>query len=1090
MSEIGCWLEQHGLGKYTEVFVEHEIEFDVLEEITLDELKELGIPLGARKRILKAVATLAEVSAQSSELSTQSESSHSSKGDAERRQLTVMFCDLVGSTALSESMDAEDYRDLLGAYQTAAASSIREHGGYIARYMGDGLLVYFGYPVAKENDPERAARAGLAVIDAVATLDSSEPLAVRVGIATGPVVVGDIVGEGASEEAAVLGETPNLAARLQGAAAPNAILISPTTQSLLNRSIETEALAPMSLKGLTRPIVAYRVVRTRSLSEVSEARLDSTPLIGRDVELALLQRAWKRTEASEGQAVLLNGEPGVGKSRLLRAFQHSLGAAERIRVRWHCSPYHQTTANFPAIEQIRRNLGTDAQSDDRCLDALETMVTELGLDPEIVVPSLAILLSLPLHDRYSLPDWSQNELKRRLFSAQIELLEAAARNAPVLFLIEDLHWADPTSLEVIGEIIVAIRSARVLIVMTARPEFDPTWTELPHATVHRLNSLSRNETMALVNSFVQALGLSSEVTNQIVERSDGVPLFVEELARSLLESTSDAGIPASVQDSLMARLDRLGAAKELAQFASVVGRVFRVDDLEVLAHHSLAEVAKGLQVLVDTGLVYKKANGFYEFKHALVRDAAYASMLRTKRRDLHARYAEHLNTSDARTYQPEFLARHYLEAGMHEEAVTIWMQAGSKALDRWAVVESVSNFRAALESLSLLSQTLERRQTEVDINVLLGQALIALEGMGHEAPRAAFERAVCLSSELADERRQISALRGLGKCQFSSEPAQAVRTGLVLKGLAKDAADVVVMTEAQSILTMSYYLAGEFSQAIAESEDGLALWTQEESANTPELIISHPGIELRRYSAMCFDAIGLRDKAVSTISTARQMAESLGRPFLHAHALVYYASLMLRQRRYEQALEVAELALQITESFEFKNWLALAQLFRGRALVALGEVKDGLRLATLGISAWYSPSWHSENHTILAAAFIDAGCTEEAHQSLIKAETFLETVGALQYASECRRLRAVVQGLQGASVREVDASLMSALELARAQNAHTFELHAAVDLAKLWKTSGENERARSLLEPIYSGFTEGLDTPLLIEAKTLLSELN
>lgn len=779
MDDIKRWLESHGLEKYAEVFVENEIDLDVLDELTMDELKDLEIPLGARKRILKAIA--AGTQASPSEEGTSSEPMAAPNREAERRQLTVMFCDLVGSTALSESMDPEDYRDVIAAYQTAVSVVVTEHDGYLARFMGDGLLIYFGYPEAHENDPERAARAGLAIVETVGALHVRPHLEVRVGIATGPVVVGDIIGEGASEEAAALGETPNLAARLQGAASPNFVLLSPATQGLLRGRVETQTLAPVNLKGFSAPIVPHRALRPRSLSEVSGTHFDSSPLVGRDVEVALLERAWLHAQSCEGQVVLLSGEAGVGKSRLLRAFQDSTNTKQRRRVQWHCSPYHQTTANYPAIEQIKRSIRLDDEDPGGSLERLEAMINDLGLDTKEVVPLLARMLSISVGDQYAIPEYSAEEIKRRILTAQIDLLLAAAEQIPVLFIMEDLHWGDPSTIEVVGEMVTAIEDSRVLILITARPEFVPPWDAQSYGTTHRLNSLTKSETRALVRGIVEEQGLSAEVVERIVERSDGVPLFIEEVTKNLLESSGEVGVPSSLQDSLMARLDRLGASKELAQMASVIGRSFALDALDALTEWPRAALEQGLTQLFDAGLVRRRASGEYEFKHALVRDAAYDSMLRNQLRKLHGRYANHLKASGAGERQPELLAQHYTEAGNAEQAIDYWTRAGDKALAHAAQPEAAALFQRALALLDRLDGSPRRPTDELSVLLRLGQAQFG--ALGGAAPRTieTFSRAAELAKDfgsLADMcRAQYGRAVGLfisGRTLEAFEPAREI----------------------------------------------------------------------------------------------------------------------------------------------------------------------------------------------------------------------------------------------------------------------------------------------------------------------------
>ena len=709
MNDIGQWLEQHGLGQYAEAFANNDIDFRALPTLTEEDLKELGLSLGHRRILQQAIAEFAERESTETETTDQAGEPVVPTGEAERRQLTIMFCDLVGSTALSESMDLEEYREVLTAYQAAVRKATEHYGGYIARYMGDGLLAYFGYPQAHEGDPERAVRAALTSVDAVSALDLVSPLEVRIGIATGPVVVGDIIGEGASEEAAVLGETPNVAARLQGVAGPNEVIISPSTERLLKNRVEVRRLAHMNLKGLSRPITPYQALRVRSMGEVSDASQKLLPLIGREVEVALLRRGWRTAQEGEGQVVILSGEAGVGKTHVVRSFQDEARGEIRNRVLWFCEPYYQTTANYPAIERIRRVLKlAEDDSTEKSLDKLESMLESLGLGVPELAPVLGFLLSISTETRYPPLAYSPEELRQRIISAQVDLLLAMAAQSPVLMVVEDVHWADPTTVEVLERFVEAIRAERILMILTSRPEFESPWVHHGHVTNHTLSRLNRHETVEMIKCVMRNKSLPRETMEQIVSRTDGVPLFVEEVTKALLSSAGEVGVPASLHDSLMARLDRLGPVKELAQTASVIGRSFPVELLATVSGRSMDEIETGLRTLREAGLAYpRRGHGhtIFDFKHALVRDAAYGSLLHSSRQTLHRRVAEQLAAGPQGQTEPELLATHYAEAGCLEDAAELWGIAGNRSVARSAFNEAVSHFSAGIDALSQLEST-------------------------------------------------------------------------------------------------------------------------------------------------------------------------------------------------------------------------------------------------------------------------------------------------------------------------------------------------------------------------------------------------
>ena len=1089
MDDIKRWLERHALEKYAEVFVENEIDLDVLDELTMDELKDLEIPLGARKRILKAIAAGAEASP--SEEATDSDPIAAPSREAERRQLTVMFCDLVGSTALSESMDPEDYRDVIAAYQTAVSVVVTEHDGYLARFMGDGLLIYFGYPKAHENDAERAARAGLAIVETIGSLHVRPHLEVRVGIATGPVVVGDIIGEGASEEVAALGETPNLAARLQGVASPNFVLLSPTTQGLLRGRVETQTLAPVNLKGLSGPTVPHRALRPRSLSEVSSTHFDASPLVGRDVEVALLERAWRHAQSSEGQVVLLSGEAGVGKSRLLRTFQDSVNTEQRRRVQWHCSPYHHTTANFPAIEQLKRSIGVDDEDPGGSLERLEAMINDLGLDPKDVVPLLARLLSIPVGDQYAIPEYSPEEIKRRVLAAQINLLLAAAAQIPVLFIMEDLHWADPSTVEVAGEMVSAIQDSRVLILMTARPEFQPPWGVPSNGTNHRLNSLTKRETRALVRGIVEEQDLSAEVVDRIVERTDGVPLFIEEVTKNVLESSGDVGVPSSLQDSLMARLDRLGASKELAQMASVIGRSFALDALDALAERPRAAVEQGLTQLFDAGLVRRRTSGEYEFKHALVRDAAYDSMLRNPLRKLHERYAEHLRACGVGDRQPELLAQHYTEAGNAERAIDYWTRAGDRALAHAAQPEAAALFQRALALLDRFDASARRPADELSVLLRLGQAQFGALGGAAPQTMATFSRAAELAEDfgsLADRCRAQ-----YGRCVallISGRTLEAFESSREIERLSVELGDRWAQAVSSRLSGAAHYLMGQLQEArkalqhVLLSRDVLEqgprgfghdpYFTAVQTLAHVEWVLGFPrtAIERSERNLAVLDPVAMNPNTVS-------------------YALVWHMLLSLLCRRQDLVSDTVSTLEEHTRRSGGKFWATMSSWGKGAYLIRSGQALEGLKILEQGYRGFVATGALQVvpfARLLEAEGHIACGDAPRCLTVLAEAEELTTRTSQLVYESEIHRLRGIALVLEG-NLESAEASYCNALKVARTQDSKSWELRAATNLAELWGRLGKRDEALNLLSPIHSWFTEGDDLPDIVDARRLLEQL-
>ncbi|MCG8509937.1 MAG: AAA family ATPase [Rhodospirillales bacterium] len=667
---------------------------------------------------------------------------------AERRQLTVMFCDLVGSTALSQQYDPEELREVIAAFQSACAEAISRFDGFIARYMGDGLLVYFGYPAAHEDDPERAVRAGLAIVDSVTRLrpDGNDGLAVRVGIATGLVVAGDIIGEGASEERVVLGETPNLAARFQGLAEPNTVVIGAGTRRLIEPLFVFDDLGAHPVKGVDEPVPIFRVRAATEAPSRFEAAAAAmlTPMVGRDEEMALLLNRWRRATEGEGQVALLAAEPGFGKSRITRALRDRLEDEPHHRVLCFCSPYFRNSALHPLIEQLKQRLRF-AKEDTawRQLDKIDAELADLGLASAEYAPAIANLLSVPNDGHQASVDLTPEQLKRKSMAALGDIIAATSSRIPVLVIFEDLHWVDPSTLEFLGLLVERISALPVLMVITYRPEFEPPWIPHGHVTGLSLSRLSQGESRAIVARQTGGRQLPEAVLDEIIDKTDGVPLFVEELTKTVIESgllrETDGdyeltgplpalAIPASLQDSLMARLDHLAPVKEVAQFAATLGRRFSHEILVGTSPFRLEFLEEAMEQLLDAGLIYRSGmppDAVYEFKHALVRDAAYQSLLKSRRRQFHSRIAEALlaGVGGLAEDEPALLGHHFTEAGLPEQAAPHWLQAGQRAIDRLANREAIAHLSRGLEVLAPLPDSADRARWELAMNFGLATAM-------------------------------------------------------------------------------------------------------------------------------------------------------------------------------------------------------------------------------------------------------------------------------------------------------------------------------------------------------------------------------
>jgi class 3 adenylate cyclase len=742
--DIADWLRGLGLEQYAQLFRDNDIDGEILGGMNAEDLKELGISsFGHRRRLLNAITALGGAPATrdvaQSAMSVTSAPVSPPIIDAERRQLTVMFCDLVGSIPLSTRFDPEDLREIIGAYHRCVADTVGRFGGFVARYMGDGVLIYFGYPEAHEDDAERAARAGLAVIDAVGRVATPEPLNVRIGIASGLVVVGDLIGAGAAQERDVVGETPNLAARLQALARPSTLVVADSTRRQIGALFEIEDLGPQPLAGCAEPQRAWRVFcESGVVSRFEALRSGTTPLVGRDEELDLLLRRWQQAKSGEGRVVLVSGEPGIGKSRLTAALWQRIETEPHTRLRYFCSPHDENSALYPFIGQLERAAGfTRDDTNATKLDKLEALLgdgAELG-----DISLLAEMLSLSGGERFAPLDLSPQRKKERTLAALLRQLQALARREPVLMIFEDLHWIDPTSREVLDLTVEKITGLPVLLVATYRPEFQPPWVGGSQVTVIALNRLGRSEGATLVRRLAGNLGaLPPDVVDEIVERTDGVPLFVEELTKAVVEAGADRGyasisavpssslaVPATLHASLLGRLDRLGpAAKTVAQVGAAIGRDFSHELLSAAAQLAEPELQEALRRLVEAGLVFQRGvppTAEYLFKHALVQDTAYSTLLRGPRQALHRRIAEALEQrfSDLVEVRPEIVAHHYGEAAIADKAIAYWHRAGKLSAAKSAVREAIAQLRRGLSLLEGLPETRERKQLELDIHVTL-----------------------------------------------------------------------------------------------------------------------------------------------------------------------------------------------------------------------------------------------------------------------------------------------------------------------------------------------------------------------------------
>ncbi len=978
MQQIADWLEKLSLSEYAQRFAENGISVGALPHLTDQDLKDIGVLLGHRRILLAAIGELASAPPATPEPAV--ETKPKPQEAAERRQVTVMFSDLVGSTALSARMDVEDLREVISAYQKCVAETVLRFDGFVAKYMGDGVLIYFGYPQAHEDDAERAVRAGLQLIAAVTGLKTHAPLQTRVGIATGLVVVGDLIGSGEAQERGIVGETPNLAARLQGIAEPNMVVIAEGTRRLLGNLFELEDLGPKDLKGISGPVQAWAALRG-SLAEGRFEALhttDLTDLVGREEELELLLRRWARAKPGGGQVVLLSGEAGIGKSRLTAALLERLASEAHTRLRYFCSPQHTDSAFYPIIGQMERAAGLAHDDTPQArLNKLDALLAQTSTNKQDAA-LFAEMLSLPNDGRYPALDLAPQQRRQKTLEALTAQLSGLASQHPVLMIFEDVHWIDPTSLEALDRTVDRIKALPVLLTVTFRPEFNAPWAGQSHVTSLTLNRLGEREAAAIVACLVGNKELPTDVVAEILERTDGIPLFVEEMTKAVLEAESEGeawktaaavpsptlAVPASLYASLMARLDRLGPAKDVAQIGSVMGREFSHALLAAVVHKPEAELNSALDRLMVAGLLFRQGappHATYLFKHALVQDAAYATLLREPRRALHARIAEVLENHfpEIAESQPELLARHCTEAGLIEKAAGLWGKAGQRSSERSAMVEAAGQLTRALEQIASLPTTPALRREQIKFQIGLTNGLMHTKGYAAsetrtslDQSRALIERAEAMGEPLEDPLLLFSVLYGFWVANVVAFNGGTVRElAAQFLALAERQGATVPLLLGHRIMGYSLMMLGDFVEARKHFDDAIARYDPAQHRPLATRFGQDPGVSILSFRSWVLWFLGSPEAALTDADQATTNARAIG----HAATSMFALSQAVAARRYCGDYVTAntlndELAALADEK-DAVYWKAVAMVSRGSLYALTGKFSDALPLLTTGLKA-------------------------------------------------------------------------------------------------------------------------------------------
>jgi class 3 adenylate cyclase/predicted ATPase len=1110
MQQVADWLEKLGLGQYAQRFAENDISFFVLPDLTDQDLKEIGVSLGHRRQLLRAIANLDRAAVTSAQSITRAPIADTPveqpvEAAGERRHVTVMFCDLVDSTGIAARLDAEEWRDLVGAYVDAASTAVVEMGGKVVNKLGDGLMALFGFPVAQENDAERAARAALASQRALAELNrknagTGKPaLAARIAIDSGPVVI-NALGE-------IFGDVPNIVARAQALTEPGTIIVTARVRREVAGLFVAEERGSHELKGVPQPVTLFRLIRASGGGRRSGQR-HLTPLVGRDEEIAMLMRRWERAQRGDGQLVMIVGEPGLGKSRLMEEFHSRLREVPHTWTEWNCSQLLQSTPLHPIAEWGRQRFGGVDVPADRRLGELESSLAHVKLDSAENGPLLAPLLDIPLPTE-RVPSLAPDELRRRQLAALTNWVIAGAQTQPIVLAIEDVHWADPTTIDFFRGIAERGVLAPLCVLITARPEFRPPWGMRSHHSAISLAPLNRNQVRDMVVELCARHALPKEVIENVAERTGGVPLFVEEVTRLLLERGAQGGIqavPPTLQQSLTARLDRLGPAREVAQIGAVIGRDFSYPLLRAVARTEDASLQTALDRLAEADILLVQGlppNSDYRFTHSLIQDAAYENLLKSRRQRLHQLVAEVLHNMFPATAaaEPELLAYHFTQAGLTEAAIEWLGKAGQRSLERSALAEAIEQFTRALAQIATLSATPALRRKEIKLQVALITPLIHVRG--HAAPetkaaeeraRILIEQAEALGEPPEDPLLLFSVLYGFwvaNEVAFNGDVCLNLAGQFLTR--AEKKADPVPLMIGHRLMGSSLLFVGEVAESRIHFDRTVALYNPAKHRLLATGFAHDVRVITLCYRSWALWLLGYPSLAVADAEQAVRDAREISQAATLMSALCFASLPHVFGGRYAAANALLEEVVALADQKGSLIWKAFGLMNQGYVRALTGRTSDAIDIITAGIAAWrstgstvFAPSFLS----YLASSYADIGQFDEALRCIDDAMAAIDTTKEKWWEAEANRVAGeIVLKSLSSETAKAETYFEQALAIARKQQAKSLELRAAMSIARLWRDQDKRGEARELLGPVYGWFTEGFDTLDLKEAKALLGEL-